>query len=175
MKFLGDLGIDIRLLIAQMVNFGLLLWLLAKFLYKPIIKRIERDEIELKQTQIQKEELERQTNDFVDKKKKETVEIKRRAREIIKEAEGIAQGIKKEIREKVDKEALATIKQTKDKLESLRPEIEKEVLRGVRTKIGDSFQVSFLSALPLSLQKEFQNIFWVDFIRQVESLTLPVL
>ncbi|HDH31328.1 MAG TPA: hypothetical protein ENH26_00980, partial [Candidatus Wolfebacteria bacterium] len=71
MEFLGNLGIDIKLLIAQIINFGLLLWLLTKFLYKPIIKRIEKDETELKQAQIQKKELEQQKNTFVEQKKKE--------------------------------------------------------------------------------------------------------
>ncbi|HDH31730.1 MAG TPA: hypothetical protein ENH26_03080 [Candidatus Wolfebacteria bacterium] len=172
MEFLGNLGIDIKLLIAQIINFGLLLWLLTKFLYKPIIKRIEKDETELKQAQIQKKELEQQKNTFVEQKKKELTEARQRTREIIKEAKSIAQKINKETREKAEKEALAFMYQSKEKLESLKPEIEKEILKRIQTRIGNSFGESFTSILSFSSQKEFQNILWGDFIKQVRRLTL---
>ena len=175
MEFLGNLGIDIKLLIAQMINFGLLLWLLAKFLYKPIVRRIEKDEKELKQAQIQKKELERQKNIFTKQKKKEITEAKKRAKNIIKEAENIAKKIQKEIRDKTNKEALAIIKQSRDRLESLKLEIEKETLKDIRVKIGNSFRLSFTAALSLSLQKEFQNIFWTNFVKQVKELKLEKL
>jgi len=35
------LGLDIRLLVAQLINFGLLIFLLNKFLYKPLIKMLD--------------------------------------------------------------------------------------------------------------------------------------
>ena len=54
MEILGKLGIDIKLLIAQIINFGLLLWLLKKFLYAPIVRRIEKDERELNEAKIQR-------------------------------------------------------------------------------------------------------------------------
>ncbi|HEC32691.1 MAG TPA: hypothetical protein ENI63_00335 [Candidatus Kaiserbacteria bacterium] len=174
MEFLGSLGIDIRLLIAQIVNFGLLLWLLIKFLYRPIVKRIEKDEIELKQAQIQRKELEQKTDAFIEQKKIETAKAKERTQKIIKEAEGIAKEIKKEIHEKAKEEALLLVKQTKGRLESLRPEIEEDILENLRTRIGGSFKTSFLSALPLSSQKELQNILWEDFIKQIEDLTSQV-
>jgi len=119
MEFLGNLGIDIKLLIAQMINFGLLLWLLTKFLYKPIIRRIEKDETELKQAQIQKEEMEQQKNAFANQKKKEIAESKERAQKIIKEAENIAQEIKKQVKQEAEKEKQAVIKQIKSRLSDI--------------------------------------------------------
>jgi F-type H+-transporting ATPase subunit b len=35
------LGLDVRLLVAQLINFGLLVFLLNKFLYKPLIKMLD--------------------------------------------------------------------------------------------------------------------------------------
>ncbi len=175
MEFLGALGIDWKLLIAQIVNFGLLLWLLTKFLYKPIIKRIEKDEKELEQAQIQNEELTQDKNSFAEQKEKARVEMQRQVQEIIKEANDIALEIKQAARKKADSEVLAIIKQTKGKLESLQPDIEKEIFKKAHAKIGISFKESFIGAVPLSLQKEFQNVFWSDFIKQVRVLTLPEL
>ena len=42
MEFLQKLGIDWRLLIAQAVNFLILLFILYKFLYKPVLGMLER-------------------------------------------------------------------------------------------------------------------------------------
>lgn len=119
MEFLGGLGIDIKLLVAQMINFGLLLWLLARFVYRPIIKRIEKDETELKQAQIQKKELERQRIVFVQKEKNEIARAKQRAREIMEEAENIAQRIKDQARREAEQEKRAIIKQIKSHLSEI--------------------------------------------------------
>jgi F-type H+-transporting ATPase subunit b len=119
MEFLGSLGIDIKLLVAQMINFGLLLWLLARFVYRPIIKRIEKDETELKQAQIQKKELEQQRIVFTQKEKNEIARAKQRAREIIKEAEGIAQKIKDQARREAEQEKQAIIKQIRSRLSEI--------------------------------------------------------
>ena len=122
MELLGSLGIDVKLLIAQMINFGLLLWLLKKFLYGPIVSRIEKDENELKQAKIQKKELDQDKSDYAEQKKGEITEIKKRAQDIIKEAENIAEEIKKRARQEAEQEKQAVIKQIKSRL----AEIERE-------------------------------------------------
>lgn len=116
MEFLGNLGIDVKLLIAQIINFGLLLLLLAKFLYKPIIKRIEKDETELEQAKIQSKKLEQQKNSFEEQKNKEMAQAKKQAQAIIKEAENIAKEIKKRARDDAEEEKQAVIKQIKSRL-----------------------------------------------------------
>ena len=175
MEFLGNLGIDIKLLIAQMINFGLLLWLLTKFLYKPIIQRIEKDEKDLEQTHTQKKELEKEKEIFLEHKEKETSRLKKRTHKIITEAKNIAEKIENDAYKKTNKEVSAIIKQSKNKLESLKPDIENEVFNKMKSGIGDSFKETFDDVLSTSLQKEFQNIFWTDFIEQLEKLAVKKL
>ena len=172
MEILGNLGIDWKLLIAQIINFGLLLWLLSKFLYKPIVKRIEKDEGELREAREQKKELDAEVEAFEQRRKKEISEAKSRAREIIKEAEEIAEEIKRETREKTEKESAAIIEQSKKRLGSLKLAIEKEIFARAREEIGGSFQKSFAEALSPALQKKSQNVFWDDFIRKAGHLKL---
>lgn len=119
MEFLGNLGIDIKLLIAQIVNFGLLLWLLTRFLYKPIINRIEKDENVLKQAKIQVEKFEREKKVFLEQQKKDLANSKNRAGEIIKEAEIIATEIKGRAADEAGKEKKAVIKQIKSRLSEI--------------------------------------------------------
>ncbi|MDP3735055.1 MAG: ATP synthase F0 subunit B [bacterium] len=42
MELFGKLGIDVRLLIAQLINFAVLLFVLKKFLYRPVLDVLER-------------------------------------------------------------------------------------------------------------------------------------
>lgn len=116
MEVLGKIGIDWKLLIGQMINFGLLLWLLNRFLYKPIIKRIEKDERELDQVNIQRAKLKREKEALSREKNKTIMEAKRRSREIIKEAEDIAEKIKRRAQEEATQEKKAVIKQIKSRL-----------------------------------------------------------
>jgi len=119
MKFLGNLGIDLKLLIAQMINFGLLLWLLAKFLYKPIIKRIENDERQLGQAEKQKERLAKQQEELEKQKKQQMAETRKKAREIVKEAEDIAKELEERAKKEAEKEKQAVIAQIKTRLNEL--------------------------------------------------------
>jgi len=117
MEFLGSLGIDSKLLFAQIVNFGLLLWILNRFLYKPVIKQIEKDEDEMNKVRIQKEDLAEEKRIFVEKKENETKKIKKEAKEIIKKAEEIAFEIKEQVKKETQEEKKEVINQIKARLD----------------------------------------------------------
>ncbi len=126
MEFLSNLGIDIKLLIAQLINFGLLLLLLNRFLYKPVMKKIEEDELELEKAKLQNEKLEKDRIGFEEKKKKELSEIKQKSRDILKEAEDIAKVIVDRAREETDEEKAEVIKQIKSRLAEIEDEADKK-------------------------------------------------
>ncbi len=115
MGLLGDLGIDVRLLIAQIINFGLLLFLLSKFVYEPVMKRIEEDEA----AEGKLKELEKQTTEFEERKKTENLKAKRRTREMLKEAEGIAERIQAQARQEAEAEKQAIITQIQARLKEI--------------------------------------------------------
>jgi F-type H+-transporting ATPase subunit b len=116
MNFLGSLGIDIRLLIAQVINFAILLWILSKFLYKPLVKKIEADEAELKEAEMQQKELEKQRALFAQEQSSGTSQAKKKAKDIIDEAEQVAKKIKAEAAEDTAKEKQAVIDQIASRL-----------------------------------------------------------
>ncbi|MDP3970096.1 MAG: hypothetical protein Q8P90_00180 [bacterium] len=119
MEILGSLGIDIKLLIAQIINFGILLLLLTKFVYKPIIKKIEKDEELLKKAQTLQNNIEHEMSTNSEEQKKEIVKAKQRAREIIDEAENIAKDIKNNSRDEVEKEKKEVIQQIQSRLSEM--------------------------------------------------------
>lgn len=104
MNFFGSIGIDFKLLIAQVINFVILLIILTKFIYKPMMQRLEKDKEELKSAKEKEQELEEKTSEA----KKQSSEIltssRKKAEEIIKEAQKVAEDIKQEAQEKETKD-----------------------------------------------------------------------
>lgn len=119
MVILGQLGVDVKLLVAQLVNFGLLLWLLQKFLYKPVIKRIEKDEKEMNEVRREKQLLDKNKVSLVEQKTKEMKEAHEKAGKIISEAEVMAGHIKQRAQKEAAEEKAATIKQIHTRLKEL--------------------------------------------------------
>lgn len=119
MHFLGNLGIDLGLLVAQLINFGLLLFLLTKFVYRPIISRIEKDEQELKLVRQEREDLDKKRLELEKKDKQQALLIKKRAQSIIEEAEEIALDITERATIESRQEKEAVVAQIKQRLSEL--------------------------------------------------------
>lgn len=171
MEILGKVGVDIKLLIAQIINFGLLLWLLKKFLYAPIVKRIEKDEREINEAKIQKEKLEKEKEQFQKQKTKELAEARKKAKDIIAEAHHLAGKIEKKAKEKIEKEKRAAISQAKEHLKTLEPAFKAQLNQSAREEIVQKLRQYFLS-LPQQAQKSLQEFFWQDLLKQTENLDL---
>jgi len=126
MEVLGKLGIDLKLLLAQIINFGLLLLLLKYFLYKPVLKRIEDDETQLKAAKIKEQQLNEKREEFEKQKQKETVAMHRKASKVIKEAEEIAEDIKKKVNREAQDEKKKVMQQIKNRLKEVENAAEKK-------------------------------------------------
>lgn len=126
MDVLSKLGIDIRLLIAQIINFGILLWLLNMLLYKPVVKRIEKDEQDLKQAALLKESLEKEKEALENKRKKTIQDSKKESEKIISEAEQIAKRILTKARAEAREEKEAVVDQIKTRLADIHHETGKK-------------------------------------------------
>lgn len=130
MELLTKLGIDWRLLIAQLVNFLILVLILYKFLYKPVLKMLDdrKEKIEkgLRDAEILGAELEKGR----DLQAKELQKAKREAGEIVEAAEKRAEAAGQEVRlkTKVDVEKLITAakNQITEEKEKMMSEVRKE-------------------------------------------------
>lgn len=130
MELLSKLGIDWRLLIAQLVNFLILLFILYKFLYKPILNLLEnrREKIEkgLRDAEKMGEELEK----IKILKEEEIKKAKQEAQTIIEKAQKTAERAGQEVRmrTKKDVEKLIEVARTQivDEKEKMLTEVRKE-------------------------------------------------
>jgi F-type H+-transporting ATPase subunit b len=119
------LGIDPKLLLAQIVNFAIIIVVLSKFLYKPILSMLEKrkKEIEegLKLTTKMREEEEKSQQ----KKQKMLETARKEAQVIIDEARKQAKEEEKEIVAQAHKEAEAILTKGKADVEAARVTMEK--------------------------------------------------
>jgi len=160
MQFFGSLGIDWRLFLAQIVNFAILLWLLKKLVYKPIIKRIEKDEAELEAAKREREALEKEREEFAKWRQKETEIVKEQSQEIIKEAQSIAKNIEKEAKEKIEKKKQALLLQFQSQLKNKEASIRNQQALLLKEVYLSSLSLMLEKLLSESLQKEFQKFFF---------------
>ncbi len=126
-----NLGIDLKLLIAQAINFALFFFVFKKFLVKPFSKFIAGE----KNKEEEKEKLlaEAKKQEELLKKKEESLNatMKRQADKIVDEAKKSAELLKKEILDEAAKEAELIREKAKKQLG-----IEKETLnRSARDKV----------------------------------------
>lgn len=95
MNVLGQLGIDWWLVTAQIVNFVLLLWILKKYVYTPLIKRLERDEKDRADAAKGLQRLEEEKKQLMIDRDASLSETKKRSSQILEEAEAVAEEVKK--------------------------------------------------------------------------------
>lgn len=172
MNFLNQLGIDLNLLVAQIINFGVLLWLLSKFLYKPIINRIEIDENELRQSKIQKEKLDLEIENFEKQKNEEIKDIKKRSRKIIEEAENIASEIKSRSKKESEKIKNIILSKVKEQAESYETQFKKKYADDFKKASVEEFKDRLEKSISLDFKKNIQKQYFKFLLGNIEKINI---
>lgn len=148
MDFLDKLGIDWRLLIAQLVNFAILFFVLRKFLYKPIIEVLEKRRKQIEENSEKTKNLEIRLQKSDEMYKQKIKEAEQKSLLIVKEAEEIAKKLKTDMLENAKQETEVFLKEANDRsvmesakiLEEVKRESEvfiKESVRKILRSISD--------------------------------------
>ena len=125
----GALGINVPGLVAQIVNFSLLLVLLYFVLYKPILRRLDErsDRIKesLEQAELIKEKAEQAEQEF----QRRMEEGRKEAQALVAQAEQVGQRLKEEARQEARREAEALINRARSEIHLERDEAISELRR----------------------------------------------
>ena len=127
MEILSEFGFDLRLFIAQIVNFLILAFLFKKYLYKPLLNAVKKREAEIKRGLENAEKAERAYISAENKKDEIINKAAREAEKLILEAKESAHVEAEEIIKKTKEEAEKIIKQSKEQGLLERRQIEKEM------------------------------------------------
>jgi len=96
-ELLTSLGIDWKLFIAQLINFGVLLFILYKFAYKPVLKMLDDRTDRIEKGLADAEKSGKKLKEIEEKEREVLVEAKKQAKDIIKKAEDQAEVNKVEL------------------------------------------------------------------------------
>ncbi len=147
MEILKNFGIDPLLLGAQIINFLVVLFLLKKFLYKPVFRLLQKRQEEIKEGIRKSEEAEKRLERVIAQEKNILKNANTSAKEIIDEATSQSIEISKQIQDSAKKQADRIIEQAKFQIEREAKETEKRLVENV-----SSLSVKFLEK---ALEKMF--------------------
>ncbi|NTW27087.1 MAG: F0F1 ATP synthase subunit B [Candidatus Moranbacteria bacterium] len=89
--------IDIKLILAQLVNFAIVLFVLKKFAYGPVLKMMEERTVKIEKGIKDAENAGKKLTEITEKEKAVLVEARKLAQEIVAKAEAVAIKNKEEI------------------------------------------------------------------------------
>lgn len=126
MELLQNLGIDWRLLIAQLINFTILLAVLYKFLYKPVLKILNARSEKIEQSLRNADEVEKKLKTATEAYDAKIISARAQAQKILEEVQKEADLQRVSLMEKARAEAEAIVKSGQKQLLADKTKILKE-------------------------------------------------
>ena len=128
MEFLNEFGIQPVLLAAQIVNFLIMLYLLKRFLYKPILKVLEERKKAIAQSLQNADEIESRLNKLTEEEEKRLLKSAQEGAKIIKEAQDSAVQIIDEAKVKAEDLAQDIVRKAQAQLQVEKQQLQQEVM-----------------------------------------------
>ncbi len=125
--------IDIKLILAQIVNFVIVLVVLYKFAYKPILKAMNERSGKIEKGLKDAEDASRKVKEIEEREKEVMAQAKKEAQGIIKAAEESADKNKQEILAEAKNQSEKIMKDTESKIEEER----KKMMAEIKAEVAD--------------------------------------
>ncbi|MDE2000996.1 MAG: hypothetical protein KGI60_00325 [Patescibacteria group bacterium] len=170
MNFFSSFGVDIRLLIAQIVNFGILLWILNLLLYKPVISRIESDEKELNAARIQNAELDRKKKDFTAKMASDLTQSRAQSKDIITEAKAVAERITREAQKEADEDLSRQMAFAKKQALSLEESNTALAKQAAVRAVAETLAAHLAESLSPDTRRALNDAFFDELLMKIRTL-----
>lgn len=159
MEILEKLGFDPVLLVAQIVNFLIILFLLKRFLYKPILKIIKDREEKIVEGLKQAEQAEKTLTEASEKESKILSKAKADATLIIEDAKKEALELTKNIQDNSRAETERIIKEARAQIEQESKEAEERLSKHTAMLAGQILEKALEKELSASEKKKIlQNV-----------------
>lgn len=158
--------IDWFTVIAQVINFLVLVLLLRRFLYKPVLQAIENREQKIKDQLQEADEHMEEAKEEKSRFEKKNRELEKDRDNILEEAREEAEKHRKALLEEARKEAKALQEQLEEELKEERKELQHELQQRIKQQVFDISQKALKDLASESLE---ENIIRV-FVQRLESL-----
>lgn len=141
---LSSFGIEWKMLIAQLVNFGILVFVLSKLVYKPLMKVLDEREKALNKLSEDKSSAEELLREAKEKQDELLADARKQSEKIMKSTEASVAVFKKNALDEAKKDAEKLVRESERKMQeerdkfyaSLRKELVDLVSSGVEQTVG---------------------------------------
>lgn len=166
MELLSKLGIDWKILIAQVINFAILLFLLAKFVYKPALTMMEKRRKLIEKGVKDAEDSAKRLKEIDELREQKLTEAHREIGKLLDSARKDAEGLKKEIvaaaqtqSEELVKRARSQMVEEKDRMmEDLKREVTGIIVQATGRILQREFSGDDQKRLLQALSKEMESM-----------------
>lgn len=146
MEIARQFGLEPVLLAAQIVNFLVILFLLKRYLYKPVLSMLEKRKHEIKQGLADAQKAQELLEKTQEEERKILKNAQAQAKKILDEAKDQAQALAKETETQVKKQTETMIKEAKAHIAQEAAETENRIMKNV-TKISIQILEKSLSGM----------------------------
>ncbi|MFH0928407.1 MAG: F0F1 ATP synthase subunit B [bacterium] len=123
---LGSLGIDWKIFLAQLINFGLVLVVLWKWAYTPLVKMLEKRQLTIEESLTKAKEIDDRLAKVAGEAEAQLKKAREEAKKILEEATVAAQAIALDEKRKANETANKILKTGQAELEKIKSEIVSE-------------------------------------------------
>ncbi len=135
-----SLGLNAKMLIAQMINFAILLYVLHRFVYKPILRMLTDRTERIEQGLAQAEAAQKKMSEVAEREKDILTKAKREARDIVATANKQAQEHRAQLIAAAQEETARMIAETQAQMERQKAQLMEEVQKDVAVLVVDAVE-----------------------------------
>jgi len=165
MEFLSDFGVEPILLLAQIINFVILLFILQRFLYKPLLKVLEERKKKIETSMRQSDEIQKKFDEVGEKQQEILDKAKSESSSIIENAKKEAKALSDQIQTGASLQAEETMKRTKEALELEREKMVAEA----RKQLGVVVATAAEKIIEKSLSNSDKERFVAAAVKEIEN------
>ncbi len=163
---MGELGINVSFLLAQLVNFIILLILLRLVAYKPIMKMIDQRSDRIKESMDEVEMVNKRAEEADSDAAKRIEEASHEGQKIIKQAMEAGEAAKTKAKQEAREEAQALIEKAKVEIQRERNEAVEEL----RKEVSDLAIMAAGKVISRTMDKEAHRKVIDDILREAPGL-----
>lgn len=126
-NFMDKLGINLTLILFQVINFFVLMFVLKKFLYKPILSMFDKRRENIEKTEALRQELDKEKGALGDEKAKLLAEAREEADALLSDVHKQTGEIKRRAEEEAKKQADHIIARAEDDALTLEAQLRQEL------------------------------------------------
>jgi len=156
-ELIRKLGIDWKLLVAQIVNFVILLFLLKKFLYKPLINLMNKRREKIIEGLEKAKKGEEEFVKIAELREKELAKIQKEAEGLIQKAKEIGDKKQQEILKEAEEKTKKIVEEARGRIEIEKEKMLKEVRQDIANLVVNATEKILKEKIDEKKDKELIN------------------